>query len=809
LAAASLAAVLCVTLPALFAPGDGGLPGPGARGLYSAERVTRSAFAGGVLPHWDPYRFGGVPHLANIETTVWYPPADLLRALPPLAYLRAMAALHILIGGLGALALGRVVGLRWLPALAAAIATMLGGSVTSWLWRGDLLLLYSAAWLTSALALAILSVRRDSGWPHPLLVIVLVVQFLAGHVQVTVYVAATVCLYFLYSAAWPDAEHRVPRSRPLVQAAVLAALAVGLSAFQLAPMMRLGGEAASAELAFDDAARSGIRLLDLGTLLFPFVEVESGSVRAWIADRASYVGWLLACAIPFAFLDVKRRRLVVFFSLVGCASIALALSSELPFYRVHHALFPGFGTPGRLLLLATPALAVLGGIGLSRFLDVAPRADLWGRSVPMAAAATAATAIATLGIAYVPRGGQWPSYGWWFPFLMLGALALVVLLAARAKPRAAAVAAALVVAGDCALFSRGAVQMIPPPDQSLVQRVIGGSDDGRAVSLCESVLGPQDLLGSQRAAFQAAGAPSLRGSAEWANLAWVDGPLPVRRDLLDVGNVTTVVACEELDAPSLTLVGTATPVHVYRNETAWPRAVWTCGAQKLSSAEAFDVLRHGRYDGDRYLGVGSVIHVRWKNGVDDAQRLTLESRYRLQEPEHREGTTWTYRVHGLSRQEVRDLVENPAVDDTHGVDRVSGEVLDATDAGAVMMVVGTARCDAEAKVDVLALDRPDGLVAVRVDAPADGVLFLSEPYFPEREAFLDGQPAAAERANVAFTAVRVPAGVHDVELRYVPGSLRSGAALSLATLAIWIGGRLLGRRRPAAPVEAAASRARS
>jgi uncharacterized membrane protein YfhO len=103
------------------------------------------------------------------------------------------------------------------------------------------------------------------------------------------------------------------------------------------------------------------------------------------------------------------------------------------------------------------------------------------------------------------------------------------------------------------------------------------------------------------------------------------------------------------------------------------------------------------------------------------------------------------------------------------------------------MLIGAKRCADTGTVDVQAQDRPDGYVAATVSAPVAGVVFLSEPAYPEREAFVDGERVEALTANILFTAVPVPAGEHQVELRYVPRAFYTGTAISLATLGLMIG----------------------
>ena len=99
----------------------------------------------------------------------------------------------------------------------------------------------------------------------------------------------------------------------------------------------------------------------------------------------------------------------------------------------------------------------------------------------------------------------------------------------------------------------------------------------------------------------------------------------------------------------------------------------------------------------------------------------------------------------------------------------------------------------------MVMDRTDGHVSTRVNAPVDGLLFFSEPYYSERYAYVDGRRVPALKANLAFTAVPVPAGEHRVELRYTPSSFYLGSAISGVTGAGYAGLALIRRRRKTAP----------
>jgi uncharacterized membrane protein YfhO len=93
---------------------------------------------------------------------------------------------------------------------------------------------------------------------------------------------------------------------------------------------------------------------------------------------------------------------------------------------------------------------------------------------------------------------------------------------------------------------------------------------------------------------------------------------------------------------------------------------------------------------------------------------------------------------------------------------------------------------------VLRARLPDRLV-VDVDASAPGHVVVVEAYAAGWQATVDGAPAPVWRANVLFRAVPVPAGRHEVEMRYRPPSVWWGAVLSAIGVAAAVG---LARRRP-------------
>jgi hypothetical protein len=82
-------------------------------------------------------------------------------------------------------------------------------------------------------------------------------------------------------------------------------------------------------------------------------------------------------------------------------------------------------------------------------------------------------------------------------------------------------------------------------------------------------------------------------------------------------------------------------------------------------------------------------------------------------------------------------------------------------------------------------------VRLSVDAPSPGFVYASQSFFPGWHAVVNGTGVPIEPANYAFTAVAVPAGRVQLELKYLPQGFVSG--LIVSAMALVVVGGLLGR----------------
>ncbi len=785
------------------------------------ETVNRLASAAGQSPYWNPYSFSGYPGMADIQTLVYYPPAMLLRGLPISAFVTWGLVLHLWIMGAGVFALCRQLGTGRMAGVVAAAGVMLSSAVAPKLYLGHIVVLYGYAWFPLALALAIRSSHRATLWPHPALVAVLVLQVLAGFVQGTVYVGLAVAAVFVWRALCaPAAERRLWTS--LLQPVVLFALVGALAAFQLLPTFHLLADVGRASgLDYATASEDAFVPGDFVTAVFP----HAREMRSELLDRSLFMTLGLLAFVPLAWIRARRRCHAGFQLLMAVVALGLAMAHTLPLYRLHYALLPQLRVPTRFMLFWYVGMAVLGGLGLDALLRRAGNRDalpgVWQAWAPAVTAglllalalATSSWTADTAGVLGTPG---------WLVAIQLGALLTLGALVARRQAGLAGAVALLLVTTEGLVYAAPFVRVEAGSEREPAVEQLATHDVVRVTSICERELSPNSLISAGIPTPDGFGSISLARYTRFlrlvrdneivghaTRLGQIGERLPARLDLLDYLAVTHVVTCEPIDHERFRLVEPLGSMYLYRNLTARPRALLTCAGEPREAEEVMRMLWRGAYDRDgRLIGPPPKILVRWAPGTSDDDRLAVERSFGLADGNTEGVRTWEYDLLDVSPANVRALLSQPLVEDTSGIDRGSGRVVprdpdpapEPADMDEPSLVLDATPCGGvRGAVTVHEADRADGRMRLTVQNADPALLYLSEPYHPERRAWVDGEPRPVERVNAAFSGVRLDPGGHVVELRFVPRSLHWGLAISVLTGVVWVGaGRsaVFRRRRP-------------
>jgi len=105
--------------------------------------------------------------------------------------------------------------------------------------------------------------------------------------------------------------------------------------------------------------------------------------------------------------------------------------------------------------------------------------------------------------------------------------------------------------------------------------------------------------------------------------------------------------------------------------------------------------------------------------------------------------------------------------------------------------------------DVALTERATGQVRIHARMSCQGMIVLSDVYFPGWRADIDGHPAPIYEVNEAMRGVVAPRGEHTIAMRYRPASALAGGLLSLIGIAgaLAVAAR---RKRVPAPAEESA-----
>ncbi|MCS7251509.1 MAG: YfhO family protein [Thermoflexus sp.] len=310
----------------------------------AAARATRE----GRLPFWNPDLFAGVPFLANPQVGFFYPPNRALSWFPVPLALKLSILFHALWAAGGMFGLASRLGYRTAGATAAAVAYAAGGyflaqaehinqfQALAWLpWMG---------WAWSA--------RR------PLrLGLAGAMQILCGHAQ-TVALSWT-ALLILFAPSSDERRRLSGWIRAWSPGALGGALALGLSAFQWVPSLRLAQASIRAGgLPLNEALSFSLSPALLGRSLLPGREAPA------FTEFTAYVGVLGLLAMTAGLSRPGGRWMAV----MGLG-LFFALGAYNPLYVVLAGLLPplrAFRVPARWLALWAFGAALGIGAGFDR-----------------------------------------------------------------------------------------------------------------------------------------------------------------------------------------------------------------------------------------------------------------------------------------------------------------------------------------------------------------------------------------------------------------------------------------------------------
>ena len=710
--------------------------------LFPTYRFAAASLRDGAWPLWNPHVYGGAPHVGDVQAGFLYLPNLLLFLINPefpYAALQWSSIAHMWFAGAGMyLLLARGLSLRRVAALAGAVAFMFSdGFLTHF---GNLNLNASLSWLPWIFWAWIAS--RNLFLRAALTGVLLALSIMAGHIQGTLFIILALALWAGFSLL-VDRDGPEPVKRALATAAALAgavALAALLAAPVLLPALELAGRTARAAGAYAATEDYPLAPAQLIGWLIPgfFGRGPQFHWGVWPRVEVGYLGILplilAALAVTLRGRSGDRR----IWPWAGLAAVTLLLA--LGVYAILYGwltLLPGFNqlrAAARFVLLTGFAVSALAAIGLDALLR------------PLSAHDEQV-------LARVTRAAAWVAGG----VLLVGTpLAYLALLLMQDR--------------DPAIVTRMSIVLIA------------------VVSFALLLAAGVAWLAARRWQF---GRPT---TLAWLAVALIFIDVASLGAYQDMGDVNIAASYEQgpvaeflAAQPGPFRIDTRTGI-----ESLWqPNTALLYGQEDVNGVAnplvLADADRYWQSLGSRSTPLYDLLNVRYVLGKKDVVldfdkfSLAFDGDPDLNVYENRNALPRAFVVPAAQFQPTDDLalqaITQPGFDPRQTVVITGPSTLHVPTGGGDVTDIAVLR----------------NALTFRANTDAPALVFVSQVWYPGWQVFVDGQPAGEPlRANFLFQAVGVPAGEHQVELRFMPASWRIGWALmavgilALAAAALWL-----------------------
>ncbi len=341
--------------------------------LFGAQTFLET----GAIPQWNPYLFGGLPYIGAMHGDIFYPTAWLRWIMPVDLAITWGMVLHFVLAGWFMYRLCRALGLSWGAALFAGVAYELTGIVASQMSPGHDGKLFVSALTPLAFWVLLHAIRRERTWAFGVFAIV-VALIVLGHYHMAYFLLLALGLWALYLTLWdPDRPQGTAPWKPLGLAGAAVVVGLGITALQVLPFFAYipysprapGGP----DTGWAFATSYALPPSELFTLLLPQFNgvLEHYWGRNPIKFHTEYVGFLPLALAALALGDRARRRLVIAFGVGALFFLLLSFGGHTAFYRPFFEVLPLLNkirAMGMVFYLVAFALCVLAGIGMDRVL---------------------------------------------------------------------------------------------------------------------------------------------------------------------------------------------------------------------------------------------------------------------------------------------------------------------------------------------------------------------------------------------------------------------------------------------------------
>jgi len=347
--------------------------------LFGAD----SFLATGAIPQWNPYLFGGLPYIAAMHGDIFYPTAWLRWIMPVDVAITLGMAIHFVLTGWFTYRFCRSLGLSWNASVVAGVAYELTGIVASQMSPGHDGKLFVAAIAPLAFWTLLGAIRHAKMWCYGALAFVVALMVL-GHYHPAYFLLIALGIWALYLVFFdPERPADVQPVKALGLSLVAVVVGFGITALQVLPFLEYmpfsPRAAGGPDTGWEFATSYALPPSEIFTLLLPQFNgvLDQYWGRNPIKFHTEYMGFLPLALAALALGDEPRRRLVIVLGVSALFFLMFSFAGYTPFYKPFYELLPlvkKIRAMGMVFYLPAFLVCVLAGVGVDRLL---------ARAIPM------------------------------------------------------------------------------------------------------------------------------------------------------------------------------------------------------------------------------------------------------------------------------------------------------------------------------------------------------------------------------------------------------------------------------------------
>ncbi len=324
----------------------------------------------GNIPFWNPHNFSGNPQLANFQTAIFYPINFLYFLLPFNFSWTVIIMLQPLLAGFFMyLFLKKAVGLKDFASFIGVISFAFSSYMSVWIEYGNIGSTF--LWLPLALLFTKYFFQKLTKTNFLLLSLTLSMSILAGYIQGVFYIYVLCFFYYSYLVFTTKDALKNHKKNFIFLLSLFSPFLI--TSFQIFPTLQLFSESTRGAYALSQIEKNLAPVFYWITIFAPDFFGNPATRNYWIdgtyIERVMYPGTLILSFVIFALfnkINILEKR---FFIIVG--TISLIVATNLPLVKYFYLIpIPVISTtvPTRELSIFIFSLIVLGAIGIDHFL---------------------------------------------------------------------------------------------------------------------------------------------------------------------------------------------------------------------------------------------------------------------------------------------------------------------------------------------------------------------------------------------------------------------------------------------------------